>query len=244
MIRASLPPSGGPGPASGGGFVWVLEARRVPQLRRRFEGGWSLDGMGPPRALQGCRGPGTLLPHRHDRPSRDAGRDGQGHLLPMPGSRRMPRMGARHRRRTAASGVARRRRSGARCVGPGGAVSSPGTARPRPVVGVAGRPIRPGSTGKIADRTDLALRVARHADRPAVVDQHVGEAEPLLRRDHAHQVAFDLVGIVVLREPDPLRAGAARGYRRRSPRPGPSRAPSGRRCPGRCSPSCAPPREA
>src|SRR5581483_6411207 len=50
----------------------------------------------------------------------------------------------------------------------------------------------------------LALRLARVADAPAVPDQQVREARPVLTRDEPHEIALDLHGVLLPREREPL----------------------------------------
>src|SRR5688572_28672616 len=56
---------------------------------------------------------------------------------------------------------------------------------------------------EVVDGALLALRGGGLANRPPVLDEHVGEAEPVLLRHHRHQVPLNLVGILLLRESQP-----------------------------------------
>src|SRR3974377_2247458 len=61
----------------------------------------------------------------------------------------------------------------------------------------------PGFVGGVAERFDWAVDafgLARDADGAAMMDDLVGEVDPLVARDDLHQVLLDLAGVGVLRK--------------------------------------------
>src|SRR5215208_298908 len=100
---------------------------------------------------------------------------------------------------------------------PGNRYSTPATPRSDSpfVPGCPGDPdIRTGQSPDARRRAEvvhdavLAQRPPRNADPPPVPDEQVRKPRPVLAWDELHEIALDLDGILLLRQPEPLREPA------------------------------------
>src|SRR4026209_1819323 len=62
-----------------------------------------------------------------------------------------------------------------------------------------------GTRAEILNRAHAAPGLPRDTDPPAVEDEQVREADPLLARDRGHEVLLHVLDLLRLREPEPAR---------------------------------------
>src|SRR6266508_6926345 len=165
---------------------------RGPEVIRAWRWG---HGMGPAGQVHRGRSR-AVLPRRVDGPSTGSGGGGESGLRNVPRPARVPHVGPGY-------GPGRRRLGWDLRGGAAGHAREPTRAAGGPGL-TEGANLYPARRAQVVHRTDLALGVASGADPSSVLDQDVGEREPLLLRDEPHQIPLDLVRVLIRAEAQAL----------------------------------------